>query len=153
MIKAAEKTLNELSRISDYFDKCIKFMQEHELSELSLGKHHISDEIHVTVEEYETQESNEKRFESHREYIDLQYVIAGSEIIEVSDIVNLRDSTPYNKEKDIIFYEDVITHKRTEKVILNADNFAVLFPEDGHKPGVICDHKQRVRKAVFKIHI
>lgn len=153
MLKDTETSLIQLSNKSDNFQRCIEFMKEYNLTQLPLGKHIINDDVYVSVEEYDTVESNEKKYESHREYIDLQYVIHGTEIIEVSDVTNLRKATVYDKEKDIIFYENTIFENKVEIVVLKAGDFVVLYPEDGHKPGIKCDNRQHVKKAVFKIHL
>lgn len=153
MLKDTETSLIQLSNKSDNFQRCIEFMKEYNLTQLPLGKHIISDDVYVSVEEYDTVESNEKKYESHREYIDLQYVIHGTELIEVSDVTNLRKATVYDKEKDIIFYENTIFENKVERVVLKAGDFVVLYPEDGHKPGIKFDNRQHVKKAVFKIHL
>ena len=153
MLKDTETSLIQLSNKSDNFQRCIEFMKEYNLTQLPLGKHIISDDVYVSVEEYDTVESNEKKYESHIEYIDLQYVIHGTEIIEVSDVTNLRKATVYDKEKDIIFYENTIFENKVERVVLKAGDFVVLYPEDGHKPGIKFDNRQHVKKAVFKIHL
>lgn len=153
MLKDTETSLIQLSNKSDNFQRCIEFMKEYHLTQLPLGKHIISDDVYVSVEEYDTVESNEKKYESHREYIDLQYVINGTEIIEVSNVTNLRKATVYDKEKDIIFYENTIFENKVERVVLKAGDFVVLYPEDGHKPGIKFDNRQHVKKAVFKIHL
>ena len=46
------------------------------------GKYEIAgDEIFASVMTYTTAPENEKKFELHRKYIDIQYIISGEEII------------------------------------------------------------------------
>jgi len=73
----------------------------------------------------------EMRLESHRRYIDLQYMVEGEESIGWRPIERCETvSVPYQKEKDILFYAD----KPLMWIPLSKGSFTIFFPEDPHAP-------------------
>lgn len=89
-------------------------------------------------------------FESHRKYIDVQFILEGEEIIHVTPIDGLVVDRPYREEKDVIKYLDGGGGSRLS---LTAGEAAVFFPEDGHMPGQAAAIPSLVRKAVIKVPV
>jgi YhcH/YjgK/YiaL family protein len=87
-------------------------------------------------------------FESHRKYIDVQFILEGEEIVDLSPISGLEVEMPYREEKDVIKYRDGGPGLRLH---LRAGEAAVFFPEDGHMPGQAATAPSLVRKAVIKV--
>jgi YhcH/YjgK/YiaL family protein len=115
------------------------------------GKYEIDgDEVFALVQSYDTVERTEKRFESHRDYLDIQYVAEGREQILCSAVRALRPLTDYDKEKDFTLYADP-----EEPIILHLQegDFAVFYPQDGHKPGCAAGASSRIKKVVVKVRI
>lgn len=110
------------------------------------GKYNIKgDDIFAVVSTYETKPRH--KFEAHKEYVDIQCLLSGEEILEYtsSECALLN---PYDKDKDIMFLE---AGERSTSVCLHSGVFAVLFPEELHMPGVIYDESMTVKKVVVKI--
>ncbi len=105
----------------------------------------------INVHQYNTKKISECRFEGHREMIDLQYVISGSEIIEWADKTMLLPDSVYDHEKDIQFYKESEALMLT-KIHLKAGHFAIFFPDDAHRPQITDGYSFGVYKAVIKIH-
>lgn len=130
--------------------KGLKYLQQTDFSKLEAGKYEIDGKLmYALVQEYETVPKGEKRPEAHVKYLDIQYIAAGAEAIGVALLgpdcevqENLLD------QKDIIFYSKV---KDESDILLSAGDYAVLFPEDVHRPG--CHHGKggKVKKVVLKI--
>ena len=70
----------------------------HKVSEIDGTK------IYASVSEYTTKEYEDAKFEGHRKYIDIQYIVSGTESIEMADISKVTANTDYNENKDIEFY-------------------------------------------------
>ncbi len=69
--------------------------------------------------------------EAHREYIDIQIVVAGQELFGHSSIdICTNIMSDYDSERDIIFFEG--SPKQIDK--LTAGMFIVFYPEDAHAP-------------------
>ncbi len=103
----------------------------------------------VMVQGYTTEPREICRFEAHRRYIDIQYMMAGEEIIEIAPVDTLIPDTAFDAERDVGFFQ---TPKGPcTRLILRAGDFAIFFPEDAHMPKVRVDRPSTLRKAVVKI--
>jgi len=89
------------------------------------------------------------KWETHREYIDLQYIVGGGEIIEWAPAAKLTADVPYDPATDFQFYGQA-----EPDVLLPVTDglFVFLFPRDGHKPLVSNDTDHHVHKVIAKIH-
>lgn len=99
---------------------------------------------------YRTRPRAECFFESHRKYIDIQFVLDGEEIIDVIPISGLAVDEPYSAEKDVIKYADSAGGSRLR---IRAGEAAIFFPEDGHMPGQFASAPALVRKTVVKVPV
>ena len=128
--------------------KAFDFLESGGSKGLTDGRHDIDgDEVFALVQSYETQPAEEKRFEAHRRYIDLQYVAIGSEAIVWAPMSRLKGWDDYSEESDSLLCSDGDGVHLT----LDEGSFAVLFPQDAHKPGCVWNHPGIVKKVVVKI--
>lgn len=133
---------------SDAVRQCIEFACKNNLQATPIGRYDIEgDAIYVAISEYQTVPSEMKEWEAHREYIDLQMIIEGEELIEVSPLSEM-NCGEYVSQNDFLSCDG----KAKEKVLMKEGTGLLLFPEDGHKPGVTHKETKYVKKAVFKIH-
>jgi biofilm protein TabA len=136
---------------SDRWNKAFAFLKDNDLSKLDLKRHDLDgDNLFVIVSEYNTKNPEDARFEAHRNYIDIQYVVSGSELIGIAPLAS-QDTVhqPYDSTKDIEFFsvKNGITAKATPA------NFFIFFPEDAHEPGLKIETNTPVRKVVVKVKI
>ena len=118
---------------------------------LEPGRYPIDgDRVFALVQTYETGPATEKRFESHRLHLDIQYVVTGRERILHAPATGLQVDTPYAEAKDVVFYQDP---SASSSFLLLPGDFAIFFPADGHKPGCMAGARDPVRKVVVKIRI
>ncbi|HEX8274558.1 MAG TPA: YhcH/YjgK/YiaL family protein [Longimicrobiaceae bacterium] len=108
------------------------------------------EEVFALVQTYETGPATEKRFESHRAHLDVQYVAEGEERILHAPTRLLEVADPYDPATDLAFYADP---RACSSLLLRAGDLAVLLPGDGHKPGCMAGGRHRVRKVVVKVRI
>lgn len=104
-------------------------------------------DLFALVQTYPTLPAEEKKCESHRAYVDLQYLVAGQEVIHHAPADGLSVAEPYSEDKDVIFYAG----GEGQALILQPGSFAVFFPQDAHKPGCLHQAAGMVRKIVVKI--
>ena len=115
------------------------------------GRHEIDgDELFALVQRYDTAPGSERRFESHRRYVDLQLVAAGRERILHAPIRLLEPAADYDEERDVRFYHEP---GASSSVLLGPGDFAILFPDDGHKPGCMAGGRDAVLKVVVKARV
>lgn len=86
-------------------------------------------------------------FEAHRRYLDLHYIVEGTEGIATADVKTLQVQTPYDESGDIGFYRgdsDGIYY-------LKPGQFMICWPSDAHKVAIMAGTPAPIRKIVFKI--
>lgn len=69
-----------------------------------VGVYQINQDVKAIVSEYETKTENEHGYEAHRKYIDIQYLLNGTERIACLSIERLKETQSYNYENDAAFY-------------------------------------------------
>lgn len=146
-----QERLIKLEKIESFIPEIASFILENPLENLECGTYYLPKGIYVNIETYEIQSKNDRRFESHKKYVDLQYIISGDEIISVCEADSLISVEDYDPRKDIEFYKtgDSKDYKMSEGDCL------LLYPNNAHMPCVCLDsnNKASVKKAVFKIPI
>ena len=97
---------------------------------------------------YNSKERKKCFFESHKQYIDVQFILEGEEIIEVIDIKEVKVNFPYNEEIDLIKYDDT---SNASSIKLKKGDIAIFFPEDVHMPCIKLNNTTKVVKTVVKV--
>jgi len=116
-----------------------------------LGRHAIDgDAVFALVQSYETGPASTKQFESHRAHLDIQFVVAGAEIMEYAPIDGLTVTTPFDASKDIMFYAEPAAFT---SLLCPAGTFAIFYPADAHKPSCSVGAPAPVRKIVVKVRL
>ena len=85
------------------------------------------------VQEYETKPSEAGRHEAHKAYVDIQYVVQGKERIDLAPAAIMEVEDEYDGEKDIVFFKEPA---QATRIVLTDGGYAILYPEDSHKPGL-----------------
>ena len=135
--------------ISEGLKLGFEWLKSENLTEIKSGRHEISgDNVYANVQTYETKD--DANYEAHKKYIDIQYVVNGSEFIGVCDIKDCVTCEEYNSEKDIEFLKNT---KSDEYQHIKEGEFIVLFPNDAHKPSITPNTKQEVKKVVVKVAV
>lgn len=115
------------------------------------GKYPVDgDEVFALVQGYHTSPAEEKLFETHRERIDIQYLVAGTEQMLWAPAEGLRVRTPYDAARDVEFYAEPAA---SSSLLCGPGSFAVFFPDDAHKPGCAWQAPALVKKVVLKVRL
>ncbi len=147
MIYDLTENLNQYRNLFENLDTAIDYIENNDLTLLPLGRTEIDgDKVFVNVAEIETAPTEEKKFEVHSRYMDLQIDIEGTDICEVS-LGDLTEIAPFDTEKDI----GLLDGELTSALVLGEGRFALFAVEEAHKPNVRAEGCDKVKKAVFKI--
>lgn len=138
------------SNLTVNLDKAIAYIKNTDFSNMTVGRHEVDKTMFLLVNEYQTQENNLGILEAHKSYIDLQYILEGSENIEYESFNNQIIHTEYNTVDDYILFQNT---KNKSQIQFNAGMFAILFPDDLHLPGITNKNISSVRKIVLKVLI
>lgn len=144
------KNKNDTSRINCRIDNAIEFISKLDFANLKVGMYKVTPDFFFTVQEYKAPVENESIYESHRKYIDIQWVYEGREKLFIADVYSLSPSDTYNEEKDVIHYHR--SNNLTE-IVLSPGSCAILFPKDAHRVVQFNAHASTVKKVVGKLRI
>ena len=149
MIKDRLENSNLYHNLSENLSKGFSWLQKNDLKNLKDGKYDIDgNKIYASIQTYETKE--DAKYEAHRKYIDIQYIVNGEEKIGVTDLSNCISCTNYDESKDIEFFD---IEKKDEYLDLDEGYFMILYPQDAHKPSISKDKTSTVKKVVVKVAI
>jgi biofilm protein TabA len=131
------------------WDKVVLFLKNTNLDTISVGKHAIDgDNAYAIITEGPSKELNKAGWESHKKYIDLQYVIKGKERIDVVNIDKATVTKPYDEAKDGAAYTAEGTSYFAEP-----GTFYLFFSQDVHRPNIKVNGFDTVKKLVIKIKV
>lgn len=124
----------------------LRFLVENSLSSLPLGRTDVDgDQLYVLVQEYDTRPVEQGKWEAHRQYIDIQYMVDGQERMGFANIRNMALGE-YIPERD---FQSLTGEGNYVDVFSGA--FVIFFPEDAHKPGLAVNNPEPIRKVVLKV--
>lgn len=134
--------------LNKYFEDAFNFLMHTNLKDLNEGKHFIKDEeCFAIVNKYNTKKESESFAESHKKYIDIQFMVSGLEKLGFG-FINEFHNEIYNESNDLQKHSGEMNF-----VDLKENYFAILFPHDVHMPGIIKNEIQAVLKVVIKVAI
>jgi biofilm protein TabA len=132
--------------------KAVEFLRLHNIRNLPDGMVEIDGRrLYASVQRYETMQTGSPKFEYHRKYIDVQYIVSGEEIIGWAPIERMTVTEAYDRDKDICF--GTVAAGKWTPVFLQAGQLAVLYPEDGHAPRLAAGVPSPVMKIVVKVEM
>lgn len=152
MIKDRIENIKLYEKLSVNLGNAIQCIgQENFLDELSIKGRMEGDGFYVMLQEYETKPDEEGRWETHKKYIDIQYVLSGQEKTGYTNIGNLGEILESNQENDFYFYGEEAC---ADWVTVHGGDFVIFFPTDGHKPSLNVNNMvSKVKKVVFKVEV
>ena len=146
--------VDQLRNASQYYgmgpglEKALRYLQTTDLAGLAPGRYELEGrELFVIVQEYEGKPKEKGFWEAHRQYLDVQYVVSGSELFGFASTAHLRAGA-YDPERDFLALEG-----EGDFFVLRAGSFAILTPQDAHMPSLAIAAPQPVKKAVVKVRV
>lgn len=131
--------------------KALDFLRQSRGQALADGRVEIDGQrLYALFQSYETR-SGEPNFEAHRKYLDIQYVVAGEEVIGWASIDRMAVDVPYDEAKDVCLGH--VAPGEMTPVRLSAGQLAVLYPTDAHAPKLAAGAPTAVKKIVVKVAI
>lgn len=130
------------------FAESFDFLEKAVRENLPVGRYEIDgDSIFAFIQEYTSK--TESSFEAHKNYIDIQFIVEGTEVIFAGDLSRMTVRDEYSADRDIMILEDC---DKVSMAILRKGEYGIFFPWDAHKPGLCLDGKpDAVKKIVVKV--
>lgn len=138
--------------LADKFKAAYKWLAETDIKAIADGKYRVmGDDVIADVQSYTTEPAESRRFETHDEHFDIQYMAEGDEFFGVCsrEGLTLVESRP---ERDAAFYT-APEGKLFSMVLLREGEFITVGPEEAHKPRCAAGAPAKVRKVVIKVKV
>lgn len=149
MIASSVYAGDDLKKYPEKIRTAIEYLKSHDFMNMVPGEYEIRGrEIYAQVFDLVTAPKEEKKPEAHKNYIDVQYLADGEELLGfVSDTGDYKAESE-KPENDIVFYEAVEGESFIHAL---PGSYTIFFPQDIHRPGVMADHPMKIRKVVVKV--
>lgn len=108
----------------------------------------LSNGNRILVQQGNTKPAESALAEAHRRYLDIQYVVEGSEVMGWAPLDEMTPAGDFNDEKDVGKYTGTF-----QFVNVPAGTCYVVYPEDGHMPGVHLENPSNYTKIVVKLKV
>ena len=128
------------------FAPAIAFLRTRPLDRLPLQRIEVSgDSLYAMVSKNSGRKAADVRLEAHRKYIDIQYVIAGTEQMGWKSHTRCeKRETEYDGAKDFELFSDA----PDTYVTVHPGTLVIFFPDDAHAPGI---GTGEIHKVVIKV--
>jgi YhcH/YjgK/YiaL family protein len=132
------------------WDKAMAYLKETDLQKIAPGKYPIAgDSLFATVIEGPTKKFENTKWEAHKKYIDIQYIIKGKEKMGKAPVSKAKVLTPYDEGKDVAFY----TSNDGQFFEVEAGTLLIFFPQDAHRTTIKVNGCDADKKIVLKIRM
>ncbi len=135
-------------KLNKYFPAAFEAAKKVMLYTPEAGRYDIDgDECFYTIQCYDAKSPFDAQFEAHREYIDIQIMIKGEEIIRFDDTSKLSLAKEYVPD-----YEMFTMNKDYDSVRLCPGELVIIYPNEAHAPCIRAEGTDgKVCKMVVKI--
>ena len=149
MIFSSIKNGDSFEKYPAAIQTALEYLKSHDFAAMEPGVYEIQGkDIYAQVFDAETGSVEEKRPESHKNYLDVQFLASGEEKLGFTPLKDEYEVDEYFEERDLIFYKKV---ENEGFVYATPGCFTVFFPCDVHRPAVAADKPMTVRKVVVKV--
>lgn len=142
------KNLEKYEKVHEQIKNVINFLENFDKNDFKPGRIDINENLFASLQSYQTLKAEEKEFEVHEEYIDLQYIVTSSERIDFATKDTYGKAYEIDKEGDFFLTNEIENYSQ---LFLDEGDFAIFFPGEFHKPGCSLDNDRDMQKIVFKI--
>jgi biofilm protein TabA len=148
--------LDQIQNISRYTNlpgalgDALANLQSMDVNSLNLGRNDLAGkQYYALLQEYQTKPESAAVWEAHKKYIDIQYLLTGSERIGCTPIDLLTPLAIYDSVRDFSS-----STGKGPLFLVPAGWFIVLFPGEAHLPGLHpADLPIPVKKLVMKVPV
>lgn len=151
MIYDTKENLQNYKGISKNLDLALDYLERADLSGMEAGRYEIDgSHVFALVQAPQTRPQEQCRWEAHKKYIDIQYLIDGQETIGFQKTEAMVISEAYNAEKDLVFFRE---NGEGFFPRLVPGSFVICFPTDAHKPLICEGEPQSIKKVIVKVEV
>ncbi len=147
-----EEFFKQYKKNNTWWDEAFTFLKNQNLADIKPGVYVIdSGNVIATVSESETKEIDSVKWEAHRDFNDLQYIIKGKAKMGVAPSADHSATliVPYSNTKDVEnFTNDVGAYYDADP-----GTFFIFSPQEMHRPAIKVQGYDVVKKIVIKVRV
>jgi YhcH/YjgK/YiaL family protein len=149
MIYDSIKNISLYESLGERIKKGLKYLSETNFNNIESGTYDVEGtDIYSIVSEYNTKPFSSAKWEAHKSYIDIQYMVSGKEKMGFSHHTNMAVIQEYNRVKDVMLLKGEGNY-----LIVDEKHFVIFFPTDVHMPSVAVNIPKPVKKVVVKVRV
>jgi XTP/dITP diphosphohydrolase len=131
------------------FNQAFDYLKNTDFTALENGKYELAeDDLFAIVNSYNTEPREARKWEAHRKYIDIQYIVSGTEEMAVAPLHTMKIIQPYQQENDYALFDG-----NGHTITVPAGFFTIFYPTDVHMPNLIHHQPSHVKKVVLKVRV
>ncbi len=135
-----------------WWDEAFNFLKNHDLAEMKAGKYVIdSTNVFATVSKLNPNDKDQVKWEAHRNYNDLQYIIKGKAEMGIasSSSPNAVVTMTYDPKTDNENF--TVTGEKYYEAV--PGTFFIFSPKEMHRPAFKVDGYNDIKKIVIKVRV
>lgn len=149
MIFSSIHATGGLDKYPKAIQTAVEYLKSHDFMSMETGVYEIQGkDLFAQVMDAKTEPAMNKRPEVHKRYVDVQFLVSGSERIGVTPDTGAYELAEAVEEKDLYFYKAVENETFIEAV---PGCYSIFFPDDVHRPAVAAGDPETIRKVVVKV--
>jgi YhcH/YjgK/YiaL family protein len=151
VVKLNDKNLSGYANVHPRFEAAFAALKDFVTNERENGRYEIDgDNIFVMVQSYTPKMmSAETKFETHRDYIDIQYMLKNGEKMCYQREEEMTAVSEY--KPDVQFFAQT---ESFDTLYIDEGELAIFFPEEAHAPGLAQSEDQPgVKKIIVKVRV
>lgn len=145
MIRDCLHNLSRYKSIHPDMDKVIEFFTQANFAE---GRYNLSNACFININSFQSRKDDPMQFETHKDYADIQVLLAGEELQYYHNKDALSIIQPYTPDIALYHSKD---RSYLERILLYSNDFVVYFPGEAHAPGYCIAEEKNCLKAVVKL--
>lgn len=133
----------------------LSWFANHDVAALTDGMHELDGErLIAAVMSCSTRDPQSADYEIHRDHIDIQMDLEGTEDILVTQ-ADMTATSEYDEALDVLMCRPATSSEAGERYTLGPNRMIVLFPHEPHLPTLTPEGEEAapVRKVIFKVQL
>ncbi len=152
IIESRDKLDTLLPYLSVRLSKALAYLRDTDFDKLPDGEYEIEGkDIYAKVRNAKTKSKEGSRPETHKKYIDVQYIISGEELICCAPKSKAHVLDEENLLEDTFFYKSC---EGERDYLMKAGQLMVIFPWEVHRGSChVANTEGAIRKVVIKVRV
>ncbi|MFZ5946734.1 MAG: YhcH/YjgK/YiaL family protein [Stygiobacter sp.] len=143
------KNISRYFALGEKFQKALEYLSSTDFSNIENGEYEIDGKnIYAIVNEYQTKPLSAGKWESHKKYADIQFIVSGNEKMGFTESKKTIVLTEYDEDKDVTIHKGEGQFFNVEE-----NHFVIFFTNEIHMPSLAVNIPKQVKKVVIKLAI